>query len=354
MSQKFKRRNVIKSVGAGITFSGISSRSAASQRDIAHIVTVRGGDGTPRQTKKVDEGWWKHVEKVEELQNKLRSRYAVYDSSIDTGVEGVGIGSTDEKINGRTKSKLTVYTSQDSPLKREVPSDIDGIPITVKETPDVELDCGKSETDWVEGGYACDMDDSNGPGTFTCQVKKDGSYYMMTAAHVVNTNCGDPNGNKVYNYGPDGNYVGDVEMSSLKEDWALVSEASDSDISGFDNGIYNQVGKLAGHVTKSGLHDLKDGTVYQQGWRTCETSGSIDEIDITSGICDVTDDHYVKTTTNTEAGDSGGPHFHRYTYSGCEHLAIVAPHHGGEAIGCAAYHLNDIYGIQFDPNYSLC
>lgn len=154
----------------------------------------------------------------------------------------------------------------------------------------------------------------------------------------------------------DTQYVGDVEVASLTEDWALIPRAGNSDVNDFDNKIVTQNGELSGHVTKNGLLDLKSTgeTVYKEGRTTCGTSGVVEKIDHSVTNCNNTgNDKYVKVSTPTEPGDSGSPHFRTYFYNGCSYIAIIAPHYGGESVGCAAYYLNSQHGIGFDPEFTF-
>ena len=56
---------------------------------------------------------------------------------------------------------------------------------------------------------------------------------------------------------------------------------------------------------------------------------------------------YVKLSTPTKKGDSGGPHYKKYSYNGQYYAAIIAPHHGGASVGCGAYRIYNFHDIQF-------
>lgn len=345
------RRRILQLTGSSIAIGALPTAGATETGETEKIVTVRGKNGTPRKVKEVPGEYWEHVEKVHRLQEQLRTRYST--PNPETGIDGIGIGSQEDTIQGRLKSKLLVYVKQGNEVTVDVPETIEGIPVEMKEWESVEPDscedvCNKSTFDPLPGGVPVDEDDNSGPGTTTCMVERSGTYYMMTARHIFG--C-EPNNVKAYNYKPSQNYIGEIADYSTPDDWAIVPLASDSDISEFENEIVSQPGVLAGHVTKSGLQDLKDNktTVYHQGWRTCETSGVVEAIDQPDDPCGLTHEVFVKLSTCTMSGDSGGPHFHQYESGGCYYNAIIAPHRGGDSIGCAAYHIHDAHEINFDP-----
>jgi len=175
----------------------------------------------------------------------------------------------------------------------------------------------------------------------------------MTADHVVVSDCSNhAYHSKVYNYDSDGNFVGHIQDYSKSQDWAIMDVPSDSDISGTTGSIRNENGSLSGHMTLDGLKELKSSneTVHQSGWKTCMTSGEVEEVKVGNSRCDGSykSDDYVKTSAMTEGGDSGGPHYRKYNTNRGDFLAIIAPHRGGDSIGCGAYKINDDHNISFD------
>jgi len=46
-------------------------------------------------------------------------------------------------------------------------------------------------------------------------------------------------------------------------------------------------------------------------------------------------------------GDSGSPHYKEFTFNGETKASIIMPHYGGESIGCAAYRIHNVHGIEF-------
>lgn len=350
---------MLKSVSGGIALGTLTTGTIANEGPFESIVTVRGKDGVPRKTTEVPKQWWDHEQKVLEIQDNLEKQFRVNDPKVNNGIDSVAIANQSNRVSGRYISKLKVYVSSKSGLKVDIPDKVDGVPVDQAETKaHVPDSCGKEYVDVLRGGIAVDEPDNTGPGTATCMVERNGKYYIMTACHVVATTCTEPLGVSVYNYHDGGNYIGDVEDCQIGEDWAIINKASDSNISYFENEIYSQPGILAGHVTKNGLLNLKSsGTwVYHQGWATCESIGLVGEIDVPVKACDSNgitykDNHYVKVSTPTDGGDSGGPHFHKYTKDGYDRLAIIAPHYGGESVGCAAYHIHESDNINFDPMF---
>lgn len=174
----------------------------------------------------------------------------------------------------------------------------------------------------------------------------------------------------------------DVDASSPShfdstEDWALITLSSGGSADGYDNYIEDYAGKLSGHVTKSGLTDFlcsnsEPKTVYKQSYKTCKDQGCIVDRDKSTGNadCSGTTSGFVEANVHVEHGDSGGIIFKQYTYNGCLYTAPIgvissgpdnssnnctAAHKGAsDDIDCmSAYKLNNDYGINFDPNFSL-
>lgn len=350
------RRNALKAVGVGsIGLTGVGTVLGSSKKDTVTITIVEGGDGTPRLRKEVPANWYEREMRATDVQWNLRKQYGIENPDFSvSGIDGVGLGTLEETISGRRTSYVEVYVDPVTGTDVDIPSGVNGIPVETAATPRPAPDaCNQTNFDPMPGGVMVGGSSGQYDGTATCEVKYGSTFYMMTAAHLFTCNGADIRGEPMYQ---NTQYVGDVEVASLSEDWALIPRASNSDVDDFDNQIEDQPGKLSGHVSRDGLLDLKSTgeTVYKQGVETCETSGVVEKIEQTVLNCnDTSDDYYVQVSTPTSPGDSGSPHFHKYIYNGCYYLAIIAPHYGGESVGCAAYHLNKSHGIEFDPEFSL-
>lgn len=349
------RRNLLKSIG-GTALVASSSSVISAKTPTVEIVTVRGKGGAIRQTKKVDEAWYNLEMKADRVRENLESSFDNHPR-----FHSASIGVSDELINGRKKPQINAFVKPKaekpelSSKKLDLPSSIDGINVTQEVKEDVELDHCAEVVDRLQGGDALDEDDSSGPGSATCAVEEYGSIRVMTAEHVVDpssdpADCESPMYDDTWNYDTDDNHIGGVVNFDKSQDWATVSPTN-SDIPIGDS-IRGEYGTLAGHETLDGLRDLKSTgeTVYHRGWKTCTTSGQVKSVKESVDRCggSATSDDYVKVSTYTESGDSGGPHYKTFTYNGNTYMSIIAPHRGGQSIGCGAYAINRDYPISFD------
>jgi len=345
---KLTRRSTLRSIGGGIALSSVPV-TGLREEDKVRITTVKVGT-RPREQKKVPKKWWTREQTAIAVQNKLRDRYGTRlpQQEGTAGINGIGLSTLDERISGRKVSSVKIYTDPQELGSVAFPNEMNGIPIETEETQFAEPnDCNTGDFDYVPGGVAVSGDKT---GTSTCQVEYDGNSYIMTAYHLYGCGSSSPKGEKLHQ---SGQYVGDVETSDIVQDWVIVNHADNSQVDGFDDSIADQAGSVAGRVTKEGLLDLKsnDTPVYMQGKTRCEEDGKVTEVDKAVTTChEWTGQHYVELSTPTDNGDSGAPHFHDYTFNQNRYLAIIAPHYGGESVGCAAYKIYDDHGITFNPS----
>lgn len=273
---------------------------------------------------------------------------------------GVSTVSTDTKVGERRKPGVAVYfdtseSGQDLNSLQStlgLPSESDNISIITKEYTGIKED-DPTEVDSLYGGDAVDEPDDTGPGSATGIVTQNGDQRVMTADHVVDTEVCNTSSNSVYNYNVDGTFIGEVKDSGYAQDWATIG-LDNTDLLGYDGTIRDEYGRtVAGSQTESGLKDLRSSdetnNVRHKGWATGTTYGEVEEtgLSLIDERCSP-EDGYVRTSCKTESGDSGGPHYTTFSFSGTTYLSMIAPHRGGESIGCAAYRINEKHNILFD------
>lgn len=303
--------------------------------------------GEVLEWKTVPKQWHQHETRVDTVAANLRQRYRTTEA-----VESVGLTSTDRTVAGRSVTCPVIYidNSADAP---SVPSEVNGISIERRRMPNPQPDaCYNKDYDTVPGGAK--LEDYNDASVFsaTCPVtNSDGNERLMTCAHAFDWCDTDVVGDRL---DQDGQFVGLVENGSIRQDWATIPLDGNAEVSGFDPDLAETDREVSGYVTRDGLKDLmsNDTTVYHRGKTTCETSGQVTDIEVPNKNCGGTakessSDYYVKTSAPTEGGDSGGPHYKKFNFNYDTKAAIIAPHYGGESIGCAAYRIHNVHGINF-------
>lgn len=349
------RRQFLALTGAstiGASSLGLVSASA----DKTKIVTDRAGN-EPIRTKEVPTKWLDFENRVSNV------RHDIADSYRDVA-HTIAIVNSDERIDDLYKSKVQVsidpdtmkslsstHTSRDS---------INGVQIDIKKEEDnaepegpvqTTMSCNTDPFDPVPGGVNIDNL------TSTCKVwDHNGNPGLMTAAHGYGGgNCEDPVGKPVHQAGVK---IGEITMAKHRQDWAFV-EAS-SNISGFANYIAGEGSgyaafEVAGHKTQYGLRQMKSSqaTAYKMGAASCLTNGRITGVDVIKYLNCYSTQWAVQLSTKAIGGDSGAPHFDRWTdpSDGKKKASIICPHWGGSGIeyGVAAYRINDEYNISFAP-----
>lgn len=372
ISTGVKRRSVLKSVGA-VGF-GPLARVVDADDNKREITIVENRDG-PFVTKFVDAEWYQHEKHVDGVAMDARKELLPMD-----GVRAVGIGAGLTRVGGRPAGHLRVYVDKHADEVR-LPDTYQGLPIERVERGESMsfCDCNNTEYDYIPGGVK--IATSSSIGSAACKVELDGSYYLLTCQHLFSCS---PSSDVDFMQGPNNTKFGyvDVDASSPShfdstEDWALITLSSGGSADGYDNYIEDYAGKLSGHVTKSGLTDFlcsnsEPKTVYKQSYKTCKDQGCIVDRDKSTGNadCSGTTSGFVEANVHVEHGDSGGIIFKQYTYNGCLYTAPIgvissgpdnssnnctAAHKGAsDDIDCmSAYKLNNDYGINFDPNFSL-
>jgi len=346
-SGRVSRRTVLSSLGAasagaiGVQFSPmVAGRSTG---DAVVIPTVK-HQGEVIEEKIVPKKWWAHEQRADEVANRLRSRYRDV-----LGIDGVGLGRSSDSIAGRYGTQVIVYTDPNSDHTMEIPDQLAGIPVSSKETYNPRPDCYNGDYDYVPGGAQVECDIR---GSATCPVSTSGGgNRLMTAAHLYNRCSSNPVGKRL---DQSGQFVGLISDGSIRQDWVIAPLDKNAQVDGFDNTIAGTYRQVTGYVTRSGLKDLKSTgeTVYKNGIASCETTGQVLEIEVTNRVCEGTSSEsvsykYAKTSTRTESGDSGSPHYKEFYFNQDSKAAIIMPHFGGDSIGCAAYRIHNVHGIDF-------
>lgn len=155
----------------------------------------------------------------------------------------------------------------------------------------------------------------------------------------------------------DEDYVGEVSGFSHFQDWAMVEEASTSEIDGLTDRIADQQGFVNGHITESGIEFFRSNelTMYNYGAASCLTDGVI-EHDVGATLCSL-QQRFLLIDIHTLPGDSGGPHYDRSiepfeisNYIIGVHVGRITVDDQDYALVSAAYDINDEYGIDFNPS----
>ena len=183
---------------------------------------------------------------------------------------------------------------------------------------------------------------------------------VITNAHLFHQctddrTCKDIQGDPLYACPIEENQIGNVAEFDLAEDWAFVPKMFYTPVDGLSNEIISSSYSVNGHVTQNGLEYMRDAneTVHKYGKTTCYESGTVTELDTQLGCAGTPCGkrvNVVRTSANSEPGDSGGPLYREHDSYGV--TTIVGIHEGGGA-GMPAYYLNSKYGIEFTNN-STC
>lgn len=333
------RRNVLRAVGAagvGLTTIG----EAAATDDGVRIDTVK-HRGRTLESEVVPREWYQHETRVDAVASGLEREY-----QSNSAVSGVGFTATDRTVDGRFVTRPVVYTSGDTSML-SVPSSRNGVSIERRETPDPEPDdCYTGDYETVPGAVQLE---TSGKISATCRVlDSNNNPRLMTCAHGFDRCDGSIEGDSVDQSGQD---LGSVDEWSVAQDWATIQLSDSSPVDDFNSGIAGTFRNFTGYVTRDGLKSLMSDntTVYHSGKTTCQTEGTITDIDVSFSICDgdASANNYVKTSAPTEPGDSGGPHYKKFRFNNDPVAALIAPHYGGESVGCAAYKIQQDHGFTF-------
>lgn len=300
------RRTVLKSAGGTLAFGGVLSGRVRGDSK-SKIVTLRSDDGI-EETKQVPTKWLRQNQHARKQCQQLSSKL-----NNTPGVVTVSTKRSDERIEGRRKSRIEVRINSDK-LRGKIPDTAEGVPVDVSEDVEVsklggtEDNCQpKDDFDSMPGGVH--IKGSEYSGTSGYHLEKDGTEYMVTAAHLWNS-CSETIDDGSHTAGQSGRYLGEVKSSNTALDLALVGDGSPS--IDFDGQIYELDSRIdvKGWVTETGLEDYKslDIDIYKKGLTTGRTVGEITATNKSGGpSCIDLQNNGVETTANSGEGDSGGP-----------------------------------------------
>lgn len=344
------RRVTRRAVLGSISTTAVATGIAAGADNKKEIVTDKTGDN-PLHTETVSEDWLVNIRAARRAQERLENLF-----SSDLWVESIGRKNSNELFDGLAGQELVVEISDKGTIeqeisklaRREIPNEINGLPIKTEEkTPEEEVHyddhvsggwCNSSKVDCVQGGdlvsarYADgdgDCSDTWGTLSTTCAVKKDGKEYLMTSAHgfVSGTTCGTDITDQAAGQGHacnDGTQLmGHVVDYDHGQDWALIENDIQLNISSKvrDTGRF-----ILGHVTEDGLDYINSNNeiVYKHGARTCWDSGRLERT-YSDSRCGERNT-WVEVTTQAGGGDSGSPHYRTINTHYTNYLSLIGPH----------------------------
>lgn len=370
--QPVSRRRFLSHTGlAGASALGLAAVDARATTvdDTVEIVVVE-HLGEALVTKEVPQGWYQAVQRSRTVRDVLVDRY-----QNEAWLGSIGRSAGSASIGGMAVPTITAYARDVATAERKLPSQIDGVtidiaehedPVLNHETPGEQSHC--SHLDWCNNNnYSCVPggayvvpqlnDGSKSCHSGTCIVTHNGAHRYMTCAHGFLDSCSDDISGNRLEQGSSKQYVGTVTAYSAAQDWAVVSEAWNSQIGGFNNTIIGRSQRVRGHVTQDGVDTLVSNsqTIYKYGARTCRTSGVVDE-ERQYTYCNWSEP-FVLSTNNVEGGDSGSPHYIFYEDGGTWYLAIVGLLHGSTSTHAwcpAAYKISGDHGIGFGASTTTC
>lgn len=241
-----------------------------------------------------------------------------------------------------------------------VPDEIEGIPVRKEEAKGSGPTClNHSDFNPIPGGvHLNETADNRERMTSFARAELNGVGYMLTAAHIWDA-CDDESreGETVDQYHDP---YGELDELLSQVD---VARTSLTDISeSFVNEIQaaNQRYTIEGVATENGVENYMsiDATIHKVGTSTGQTSGEIEDMNVSRSECPHFSYDGVRLTNRQAEGDSGGPGFRGYSDGGCTLVnintwgmgGIIGEDCGGDTYadgaGTAAYQIED-YGYSF-------
>lgn len=355
------RRGALSSIGAvGLGAAGLpafAERGSGQSGDRIEIPTIKAGE-TVVQTETVSRAWYQRVTAARHVTRQLVDRYRDV-----PGITGVARGFGSSTLGGRSAPELVMQVSPNG-TSTSIPTEVNGFAVRTEtarhESRDPveacsDLEYNRGDYNPVPGGVYVTAKDG-GCATATCAVRIDGSRYLMNCAHMFG--CGGDHEGKILE-NDSGTDIGSVAYEDPTMDWTAVDLNSGYSA---DNTIEGEWGILSGRITADGVDTRAsdNSTVYHMGAATGETSGTIEKSELVKFYNDcngMNTKNYIKVTTPTDGGDSGGPHYEPYTYNSCEYLAVLGVHSGAESKVSAAHRIHDDSAINhkvyFDPGFEF-
>lgn len=346
------RRKWLHSVGGGAlvftTHGVLDTRS-----DDAKKIITAANRGEAVRTEVVPNEWYEKIIDSRRARDRLVDELYSHDD-----VGEITITTEDEKIEGLAIPKIEIGLLKDGEVPDPIPSRVEGIKIETTTHRPPQTECNSQAYDCVPGG--CRVDTEGQDGDFfwhsgACAVDYNLNEHFITCAHGMG-DCGDGDlsGHEV-RVGEDSSAkkIGTVQEHSWAGDWAVCNVSSDNEIDGLANEVLGG-NSIAAHVTENGIDYLmsNSSTVHKYGDATCQTSGTVDGKP-TYTYCNSSRE-WVRTTANSQGGDSGGVHFVNYDNAG--ETDIIGVHHGSTSNAWAspAYTIVNNTSIDFGIGSNTC
>jgi len=342
------RRDLLKVVSGAATITGLTSIVGGSE-DTVEMVTVRDGDKIVR-TATVPKSWYRRVEHTRNVHHK-----AVNDHIEKRGVLRISRTAGDQRFGGKRAPVFRIVYDPEE-YKGDVPDEIDGVPVRKEAGERMERTCAnRDDFDPIPGGVHLN---SNGSAfTSFATAEKEDNEYLLTASHPWDACEGSTQGESVEQHY---NQYGEVDASHPYLNVART-EVTDSSYS-LDSGVIqteDQTYTIAGVATEDGVDNYMstDTTIRKIGISTGDTTGEVDDMNVSRYTCPSFNSDGVRLTNNQAGGDSGGPAFRGYSSGNCTLVNINTygydkfstvcnnPEYRYDA-GTAAYKIED-YGYSF-------
>lgn len=352
-SGKVSRRSYLKRIGAtGAVGGGLSllQTSAVAEEDDTTVIITDKNRGEPVRTKEVPTEWYKQVQNAREGQDELTQRFSDEPWYVLSARRPDRNSEETDQIGGRPGYVLTLGVTDKAKVPdRNLPSEINGLPVIVEEQELPEPEC-QDDYDCVQGGANLQTVQNAGV-SMTCIAEHNGDLGALTCAHwspdsaeYCNT---DISGEEITQ---SGDRVGDITDYGWSLDWAFAKEASDAEIDGLRDEILSHTYYVGGYVTRDGVDDMMatGEDAHQFGRSSCHTYGPLYDFPNVNH-CGTGSTEFVRSSVHTEPGDSGGPHYR--TLDAINAITIIGVHHGSDSLSYSyagpAYSLNNNHGIEF-------
>jgi hypothetical protein len=351
------RRKLLQAVGAGsvalVAHSGVGSAGGDSTK---RVPEVKAGDEV-LEYMEVPEKWLQQHDKAKRVKRRFNSEWISED-----GVLSTELVASDERFGGKPGFQIRMTVDPET-FKREAPDEKEGVRVATERgsRDDMRPHCENDQNyDDMPGGVWIEGDSATPRGTSFCEVEYNGTYYMMTAAHLFGTTepCdGHDIPDPADQFDRD---LGYLEGYHTEYDLAICS-ASENGIELYDY-IYGEDSQwpVKGYETESKISN-RVVTTYdsykQMGTSTGIKDGHIRAKDRSNDECPTFNDEAVVGSCGGADGDSGGPAFsvnedgeanliymHSWgvngdtdTYDDCGNEYV-----SDDTMGTAAYRINDV------------
>lgn len=290
------RRRFVRTVTSAVGLGSLGVVSGSGDDTVSIPVLVSDGEVVRRD--EVPAGWLDHVEQAKRVARDIRATYGGL-----AGVRSVARTRSEETVGGKNVSKVRVEVTDDA-VADAIPDRVDGVEVTTVPAREVAATCfNRSAYDHMPGGVIMS---GTGTGTAACEVERNGTRYMLTAAHLWDA-CNGVDSYDAYQYG---RKFGSLKIWHDSADYAYANNTSDQ--IEFAPTVKSADGRelIVGYVTEYGTESfMSDGeTMEKLGISTGETHGVITANDVSGGPgCIDLDGKGVEVDNDQAEGDSGGP-----------------------------------------------